>query len=118
MHTDNEEEFCDNPPLLHPDLEGPHIEMLDQSLSVSHFMGGYESTQTSSNLESTCLDQSVKDEHEAHEDHEHEEVVRSYEINWEIPHKHIIFSLVKNYGKKLPSGLEGECNVCKKCVLA
>ena len=52
MHTDNEEEFCDNPPLLHPDLEGPHIEMLDQS----HFMGGYESTQTSSNLESTCLD--------------------------------------------------------------
>ena len=56
MHTDNEEEFCDNPPLLHPDLEGPHIEMLDQSLSVSHFMGGYESTQTSSNLESTCLD--------------------------------------------------------------
>ena len=56
MHTDNEEEFCDNPPLLRPDLEGPHIEMLDQSLLVSHFMGGYESNQTSSNLESTCLD--------------------------------------------------------------
>ena len=56
MHTDNEEEFCDNPPLFHPDLEGPHIEMQDQSLSVSHFMGEYECTQTSSNLESTCLD--------------------------------------------------------------
>ena len=43
MHTDNEEEFCDNPPLIHPDLEGPHIEMLDQSVSVSmlYCLGGF-----------------------------------------------------------------------------
>ena len=43
MHTDNEEKFCDNPPLLHPDLEGPHIEMLDQSVSVSmlYCLGGF-----------------------------------------------------------------------------
>ena len=46
-----------------PDCKGPDIEMLDQSLSVSHFAGGYGSTQTGSNLESTRVDLSGEDEH-------------------------------------------------------
>ena len=63
MHTDNEEEFCDDPPLLFPDWEWPNNEILNQSLSVSHFAGGYGSTQTGSNLESTRVDLSGEDEH-------------------------------------------------------
>ena len=44
-------------------------------------MGGYWSTQASSNLESTCVDSSGEDKHEEHEDYEHEEFVRSSKKN-------------------------------------
>ena len=82
MHRDNEEEFCDDPPLLFPDWEGPNIE-----IGVE-----YGSTQTGSNLESTHVDSSGEDELEKHKDHEHEKFVKSSKINWEIPCKHRLFS--------------------------
>ena len=118
MHRDNEEEFCDDPPLLFPDWEWPNIEILDQYLSVSHFAGGYGCTQTGSNLKSTRVDSSGENEHEKHKDHEHEKFVRSSKINWEVPCKHRLFSQVKYNRQKLHSGLEAECNMYKKCVLA